>query len=142
MSANQKRTVPLILLAGDVLVLLLFVFIGQRDHSVADPQPVLRLLVTAGEFALPWVIAAWLLGAYPTDGAFTIRGLLARSLNAWLVAVPLGALLRSFVNGSGVILSPFLLVTLVLGGCFMLGWRLLFAWLWRTRRAQPQPESL
>lgn len=127
MNASSRRTAPFVLLIGDLVAMLLFVFIGQRDHSVADPQPVLRLIVTAGEFALPWVIAAFLLGAYPAGALpVTPARFLARSLNAWLVAAPLGALLRSFVNGSGVILSPFLLVTLGLGGAFILAWRLIY----------------
>lgn len=133
MTNANRRAVPLILLGGDMLVLLLFVFIGQRDHNIVDAQPLVRLLMTAGEFALPWVIAAWLLGAYPGGGTLTPRRLLARSLTAWLIAVPMGALLRSIVNGSGVIQVPFLLVTLGLGGCFMLGWRLLFALVLKNR---------
>jgi hypothetical protein len=124
--APHHRAAPILLLIGDLLVLLLFVFLGQRDHNISDQQPVLRLLVTAGEFALPWVIAATLLGAYPT-GPLPMKMLLGRTLNAWLVAAPLGALLRSFANGSGAILSPFLLVTLGLGGAFLLAWRLAYA---------------
>ena len=124
---------PLILLVGDMLVLLLFVFIGQRDHNIVNAQPLVRLLMTAGEFALPWVIAAWLLGAYPGGSTLTTRGLLVHSLNAWLIATPMGALLRSIANGSGMIQVPFLLVTLGLGGCFMLGWRLLFALVLKNR---------
>ena len=122
---------PSILVVGDLVMLALFVFIGERDHAIADPQPILRWLITTGEFALPWLIAAWVLGAYRAKQ--TVRGLLARSLNAWLIAAPLGALLRSFVNGSGVIASPFLVVTLCVGGAMLLIWRWVFAWLWRTR---------
>lgn len=117
----KRRT--LILLTGDVIALLLFVFIGQRDHNVIDPQPVLRLLSTAAFFAVPYVIAAWLLRAYQPANAAAV---LLRAANAWLVAAPLGALVRSFVNGSGVVLSPFLAVTLGLGMLFVLVWRVAF----------------
>lgn len=113
----------LILLTGDVSALLLFVFIGQSDHNVIDPQPLLRLLSTAAFFAVPYVIAAWLLRAYqPVNTA----AVLLCAANAWLVAAPLGALARSFVNGSGVILSPFLAVALGLGMLFILVWRVAF----------------
>jgi Protein of unknown function (DUF3054) len=128
-----KNPLPAIFLIGDALALLLFVFIGERDHGIADSQPVLRLFLTAGFFYLPWVIAAWLLDAFPTGMQDGLRILLGRSLNAWLIAAPLGALLRSFANGTGVILSPFLAVTLVVGGCFMLGWRCIFALINRRR---------
>ena len=124
---------PLILLIGDALALLVFVFIGERDHGIADSQPALRLLLTAGFFYLPWVAAGWMLDAFPTQAPASMRFLLGRSLNAWLIAAPLGALLRSFVNGTGVILSPFLAVTLVVGGCFMLGWRCIFMLIVRRR---------
>ena len=127
---NSKTTIqkaaPVILLVGDAITLLLFVFVGERDHGIADAQPLLRLFITAGYFFLPWVIAAWLLDAYPRNATLNLLVLLARSLNAWLIAAPLGALLRSFANGSGVIVSPFLAVALVVGGCFMLGWRCVF----------------
>ncbi len=123
------------LLVGDVLVLGLFVFLGERDHSIADSQPALRWAVTTGEFAVPWVIAAWVLGAY-TPG-LSVKALLGRSLNAWLIAAPLGVLLRSFVNGTDVIVSIFMVVAMCIGGVMLLAWRFLFTWLWRSRSARP-----
>jgi hypothetical protein len=85
--STRDRLTPMIFFAGDLIVLMLFVLIGQRDHSVDDPQPVL----------------------------------------------PLGALLRSFANGTGVILSPFLVVTLLVGATFLLAWRLGHALLLKRR---------
>ncbi len=127
---------PLILLIGDVLVLLLFVFLGERDHNIADDQPIARWLLTTFEFALPWVVAAWVLGAYPNGAnvdALAPRALLLRSLNAWLIALPLALLLRSLISGTGMIIALFMIVALTLGGAFMLIWRLVFALLWRRR---------
>ncbi len=116
---------PLILAVGDVLVLGLFVLLGERDHAISDPQPVLRWFITTAEFALPWLIAAWALGTYRAD--ITTRTFLGKTVTAWLIAAPLGALLRSFVNGSGAIASTFLVVTLVVGGAMVIAWRWIYA---------------
>lgn len=133
MLSIHQRFIPLILLAGDLLVLLIFTYIGQRNHDLIDPRhPILGLLLTTGEFALPWAVAGWLLGAFPGGDSLTIRPLLTRSLNAWLVAAPLGLLLRAYILGRAVIPTTFFSITLGLGGAFILGWRLAFALIWKT----------
>lgn len=124
---SRHRLAPVILFVGDILVILLFVFIGERDHAINDPQPLLRLLVTASYFALPWVIGAILLRAYDVQGTLSLRSMLVRTANGWLVAAPLGALIRSFANGSQVIASPFLVVVLLVGGMMLLLWRFIHA---------------
>jgi len=116
---------PLVLAAGDVLVLGLFVLLGERDHAISDPQPVLRWLITTAEFALPWLIVAWALGTYRAE--LSTRTLLGKTITAWLIAAPLGALLRSFVNGSGAIASTFLVVTLCVGGIMLIAWHWVYA---------------
>ena len=136
----KDRIFSLILPVGDVIALLLFMYLGQRDHNTIDPvHPVLSLLVLAAEFALPWIVAGWLLGAFPRR-AFPGRGaVLARSLNAWLVAAPLGLLLRAFVVGRAVIPTLFMVVTIGLGGIFVIGWRLIF---FEVRRVASKPAIL
>ncbi len=126
-----SRFVPLILLAGDLIAVIAFVTVGQRDHElVNDANPVLGVLVTAGEFGVPWLIAGLLLGAFPRGDKLTVRSLLARSLNTWLVAAPIGILIRSYALGRAVIPTIFLVATLGFGGVFVLGWRALFAVVW------------
>jgi hypothetical protein len=127
MSSNPRVNpmMPSILVIGDLLMLALFVFIGERDHAISDPQPVLRWLITTAEFVLPWLIAAWALGAYRAE--LTTRTFLGKTITAWLIAAPLGALLRSFVNGSGVIASTFLVVTLCVGGLMLIAWHWIYA---------------
>ncbi len=128
-----------VLLVGDVLALALFVLLGERDHAIADPQPVLRWLVTTAEFAVPWVMVAFILGAYAQG--LSLKTFIGRSVNAWFVAAPLGLLLRSFVNGEGVIISIFMVVAMCIGGCLLMAWRLIFRWLWRGRTARVQPGT-
>lgn len=54
----MNRLTRLFLLAGDLLALLAFVYIGQREHAVVDAaNPVFGVLLTTGYFALPWVVA-------------------------------------------------------------------------------------
>ena len=133
--AQLSPLAPLILLAGDVLILLAFVIVGQRDHNLVDPvHPVLGVLARTAEFAGPWLIAGWLLGAFKGPGDHEGRpyvvSLLARSLNAWLVAAPLGILARAFDLGHVTVIRIFMVITLSLGGALLLGWRLAFALIW------------
>lgn len=127
----------LVLLLGDWLALALFVFIGQADHELLGVQ---RLLLTTAGLALPWTIAAGLLGAYTlpvkSGGAF-----FGRSLLAWLVAAPLALLLRAYLNGQATIVVIFMTITLGLGGVFLLLWRALYYFL-IVRRRERQHAAL
>jgi hypothetical protein len=87
---KSKPLTLAILAAGGVLVLGLFVLLGERDHAISDPQPVLRWLITTAEFALPWLITAWALGTYRAD--LSTRTFPGKTITAWL-----------FVSGSGAI---------------------------------------
>lgn len=141
MFTNQRNW---LLLAGDLLALFLFVFIGQLDHETVDQgNPILGALPQALSFMLPWAIAAMLLGAYPSAShaqAWNWRTLLGRGLNAWLVAAPLGMVLRALLLGRATIPVPFFLVTVGVGGAFLLGWRLIFGLL-AGRAARNQSAS-
>ena len=128
-----KHLLPLALLGGDLLAVILFVYVGQRDHDLVNPaNPLWGVLYTAGIFALPWAIAGWRLGAFPAPAGLTARSLLARSLNTWLVTAPLGLLLRSYLLGRAVVPISFITATYVFGGLFLLGWRVVFLLLWKV----------
>ncbi len=150
------RFAPQILLVGDLIAVVVFVVVGQRDHNlVNEGNPVLGFLVTSVEFAVPWAVAGWLLGAFRGVGEgdhplrFATRAFgtgrpyasfLARSLNTWLVAAPIGILIRSFALSRDVIPTMFLVAALGFGGLFVLGWRAVFAvgWWWVGRKAALQ----
>ena len=141
-STSNSKLPTLILIAGDLLILIGFVFAGQREHNLTDSSnPLWRLALVAGAFAGPWLIAGWLLGAFrlPAAGERGIRpysAFLARGLNSWLVAAPLGALLRAFAIHEVIIVVIFLVVTLSLGGALLIAWRLAFALMWgRMKRS-------
>lgn len=120
----QNNKVTPWLLVGDWLLLLAFVFIGQRDHDMNVVGALPSLFTTTLAVALPWSVAAWLMGALRAP-AGDWRPWFGRVLAAWLIAAPLGIILRALYRGQGSIPLPFMLVMLGLGGLFMLAWRVL-----------------
>jgi hypothetical protein len=128
-SAAQAARPPWWLFVGDWLVLLLFVFIGQRDHAISGPGALPSLLNTALSLAVPWTVAAFVLGAYRLRPLPGWRVWLGRALNAWLVAAPLGLLLRALLRNQDAIPVIFILVATGIGGLMIIGWRALAYWL-------------
>lgn len=126
---DRKRVMWLILLAGDWLAIGLFVLLGQMDHGILSAAGLPRLLQTTAVLAGPWTVVAALLGAYRV-GPEVGNGwrFLGRSLTAWLVAAPLALLLRAWLQGQASIIVAFFVVTLGLGGVFLLVWRGVFWW--------------
>ncbi len=134
-SPQSARFVPFILLTGDVIALLLFVFAGQRDHELVDPnQPVVGVILAALPFLPAWIVAGAWLGAFRfelDDHKGRPYAFLGRALNAWLVAAPIGIVLRALILGRAVIPTPFVIAATGFGGLFLLAWRVVFALGWR-----------
>ena len=128
-SAVQAARPPWWLFVGDWLVLLLFVFIGQRDHAISGPGALPSLLNTAFSLAVPWTVAAFVLGAYRLRPLPGWQVWLGRALNAWLVAAPLGLVLRALLRNQDAIPVIFILVATGIGGLMIIGWRALAYWL-------------
>lgn len=124
----------LLMIAGDWLALGLFVFLGQVDHDVLNLP---RLLLQSAILALPWTAIALLLNAYWLSESTALRAFLGRSLLAWLVAAPLGLMLRALILGLATIPVAFMVVTMGLGGLFLLGWRAVFFLLRARRKSAP-----
>ncbi len=128
----MTRSISLPLLAGDLLVLLLFVFIGQRDHGMSLTGALPSLLATTLALALPWAVVAWLLGVLRLPGDRPAAAWLGRVAAAWLIAAPLGLILRALWRGQASIILIFMIVALGLGGLFVLVWRAaVYAWVKR-----------
>lgn len=128
---SPSRT--LILAAGDLITLLLFVVIGQADHDTLNQSnPILGALPNLLPLAAPWLVVAFLLQAYPRK-PMSLAQFMARSALAWLIAAPLGLWLRAILQDRAVIPLPFVLVTLGIAGLMLLSWRLAF-WLVAMRR--------
>ncbi len=131
---NTTRSISLPLLAGDWLILLLFVFIGQRDHGLSLVGALPSLVATTLALALPWSVAAGLLGVLRLPGDRTAAAWLGRVAAAWLIAAPLGLILRALWRGQASIILIFMVVALGLGGLFVLAWRAA-VYGWVRRRA-------
>lgn len=133
----MKRSSNVILVIGDLLALLAFVLVGQADHqTVNTANPLLGALPNVISLAIPWLILAVVLRAYPRGAtAPALPSFLGRSALAWFIAAPIGLVIRMLYLGRGSIPIPFLLVTLAAGGLFLLGWRLIF-WLIFLRHKQ------
>lgn len=99
MANKLMRWTPWIVLTGDLLAVLLFVFVGQRDHNTVDmAQPLLGLLRTGFPFLLAWVTVAWVVHAIPLKPEdMQLRTLLGRAVTAWFIAAPLALMLRGFL---------------------------------------------
>ena len=139
---DRNRVLPWILLAGDILVLVLFVLAGQREHELINAgNPLLGIAQTSLEFVLAWLAAAARFGAFRRDEPSSRRAFLRRSLNAWLLAAPLATLLRALVLDRADIPTAFQIVVLLLGGALLLGWRLLYAILFIVRRADARSAA-
>lgn len=134
----MKRTLPFLLL-GDLLILLVFVLIGQADHQTLNrSNPLVGALPNFLPLAGAWLVMALVLRAYPR-AALSLRAFLGRSALAWLLAAPLGLFLRMMLLQRGGIPLPFLLVTLSIGGLLLLGWRALY-WVGVLRK-QTKPTT-
>lgn len=125
-SGKKDRNV---LAAGDLITLVLFIYVGQRDHGTFNTEnPLLGLFLASWEFALIWLVVGWPLRTYgPLDGQ-TLLTLYSRPLLTWFVAAPLALLLRALVLGRLNIPTLFFAATLGFGILFLFIWRT-FYWL-------------
>ncbi|MFL5805451.1 MAG: DUF3054 domain-containing protein [Roseiflexaceae bacterium] len=117
------------LAAGDALAFMAFAALGRASHSeAAGIAAILQVAETAAPFAIGWFVVAPFAGAYRAELVQQPRLMLARSALAWLLAWPLGLLLRALIRQSTIPLS-FAIVTLITNMLILLGWRGVFAWL-------------
>jgi hypothetical protein len=125
--ANLKRYSSIILLIGDLIALLLFILTGESSHGLSQTN----FLTTLFPLVIFWIVAGWLLNAFPRSDNVTFRTLFGNAINTWLVVVPLGLFARALLLNSGVILVPFFAAALGFSGLFVLAWRLGFFIFWK-----------
>jgi peptidoglycan/LPS O-acetylase OafA/YrhL len=120
----------LALLGLDVLMILLFAFVGRRTHDEG--------ISAAGVLGTAWPFLAGMVTGWALARAWRRPARLSSGLVVWLTTVVLGMLLRGLV-GDGTATAFVLVATATLGG-LLLGWRALVAaapWL-RGRRPESQ----
>lgn len=132
-AANQAF--PWLLALGDWLVILLFVVVGQTDHNMLGMAALPSLLITTLSLAVPWTIVAVLLGGYRPQTAAGLVAWIGRCLTIWLVAAPLGLIVRALLRGQSTIILVFMIVLMGVGGLFIVGWRAIYWW-WAARKRQ------
>lgn len=124
-STHPARTAVLAF-AADIALVLLFAGLGRSSHE--REATLLGLVETAWPFiaglAIVWISAR-----------ITKRPLavLNSGIPVWVGTVAIGLLLR-FWTGGGVAL-PFVIVSILTLGVFLLGWRAIMALVQRLRRA-------
>lgn len=110
---------------GDVILLLAFAYGGEVSHELYFPDSlILSVIHAALPFALVWFPVAFLVGALADPRTARPIDVLARGLEAWLIAAPLAIVVRGWLIDRAVIPMAFLIVTYVLGSAFLLGWRI------------------
>ena len=135
---------PLVLglAVGDLLALSTFVVAGAQSHGerpFAHPEVVLGALAP---FLLAWWAASLVGGLYTKDAVLGPRRALSWALPAWVVTVVIGQALRATPLFRGGFAVTFVLVTLVVGGTLVVGWRILLASVLARRRAGPREGPL
>jgi hypothetical protein len=110
---------------ADAAALVVFVLIGLRGHRVTTVEAFLR---TAVPLLAAWFLVAWLAHAYRRPGWRSL-------LRTWVVAVPIGLLVRTLIVGSpnGVRILVFIAVGLAFTLVFLVIGRLLARLLSRVR---------
>jgi hypothetical protein len=112
-----------VLALGDALVFLVFSWIGRSSHREPVGVGALSAVVgTAAPFLVAWFLVAPLMGAYRATPGTSQRAMLGRTARTWMIAGPLGLLLRAAILRRGIPPS-FALITLLTNLTLLLAWR-------------------
>src|SRR5450432_1506298 len=117
-----------LLVIGDALVFIIFAVIGMRSHKV--PLTVPSVLQTAAPFAIGWFLVSPFVGAFRRKITSQPGKMSLRTALAWLIAWPVGLLLRGIIDHKIPPVS-FAIVTLITNTIFLQLWRVPFAWVIR-----------
>ena len=119
--------------SGDVLALLAFAALGRASHDLSAENPWLATLQTAAPFIAVWAVAAPLLAVWIGRRlrAFeSWRRLMMLTVLTWVLAGPLGLILRSIMLGRPIVLA-FALVTMAVAGGILLFCRSVYWFVYR-----------
>ena len=118
---SSSRTTALAFVA-DLLVVLVFVAIGRRNHAEG--------VTAAGVVATAWPFAAGTTVGWAAARAWRApTSALASGVPVWVTTIAVGMVLRR-VSGEGTPIS-FVIVASVFLGTFLVGWRAVAGWLRR-----------
>ncbi len=120
LSADTARAAAL-----DAACIALFVIAGELRHGVSPLAEPLVVLDTAVPFYVGWLVAASVGGAYAPRARESPRRALAFAFIPWAVAVAIAQALRATATFHGNADPAFAIVSLLVGGLLLAGWRLL-----------------
>jgi hypothetical protein len=126
-SRAEASGLSAVLLTGDLLAIGGFVAAGRLQHlgtPIGDPTAYVETLVP---FLVGWAVAAVLGGLYTRDAVLFPRRAVGWTLPAWVVTVVVAMALRATPQLRGGVAPTFVVVTLLVGGVLVLGWRVLAA---------------
>lgn len=112
-----------VLAAGDLGAILLFVAIGEYTHGYNPLVDVGRVAGTFVPFLVGWLLVAGGVGLYASDAVSSLWRLLGLTFGSWVAAVAVAQVLRAteFFHGDAAL--TFALVSIGVGGVFLLVWR-------------------
>ena len=114
----------------DTISLTIFAAIGKSSHSSDGSLDILSVLITAFPFITVWLATAPITAVYSPDykneKSNVIASVLMKVMGGWLLAVPLGIVLRGVLKGY-VPPTPFIVVTLLATLIILVGVRILFS---------------
>ncbi len=119
-------------LLADLLALLAFVIIGKTAHS--DAIVFSDVLETTWPFWLGMLIAGWWLRTPLPAPGISMLALINTTLAGWLLAMPIGLVLRELVNGKPILMS-FAITTFIFAASFLIAARLV---VWFVMKAGPR----
>lgn len=132
MNDTRSLTRGAILYAGDLLMLLLFTFIGSREHHLG--LSLWSTFLTALPFILTWTAFGLAFGAFHSRAYAGWVSAAAVPAIPWAFALISGLIIRLFLYGKP-IFTVFGILALVFIYLFLLAWRLVFTWI--VKRSAP-----
>lgn len=98
------------LAALDFFSIVLFAFVGTSSHNSASDY--LAVMAVAVPFLLSWFATTPFLGLYSQDATSDKVSAFKATAKGWIVAIPLGCVLRGLIKGY-VPPLPFVIVTMI-----------------------------
>lgn len=144
MSKLKPTTRQAILIGGDLLVILSFIFAGRSSHGFSMSDIVVQIWLSALPFIIGWFVVMPWFGIFKADVSRNWRQLTPRLLLGWLIAGPLSLVLRALFLGRPIpagIIPSFAMISLAYIGLVGLIWRLGYIW-WVKRRPKPHQSEV
>lgn len=113
---------------GDLLLIGLFVTVGEIQHGTPPWEFPARTIVTFATFLIGWVVVAFVGGLYTRDAwQFPLRAV-SWTTPAWIVAVLITMAIRATPLVHGGVQLTFVVVSMGVGLALLLPWRTLIAY--------------